>query len=147
MTIHFAADHAGYELKNSLMSFVKDEFGFDVKDHGAFELDEEDDYPDFVLPAAKAVSENEDMAIILGGSGQGEAIAANRINGVRAVVYYGGTQEIITLSRQHNNANVLSLGARFLNLDEAKDVVRLWLQTSPSTEEKYHRRNSKLDII
>ena len=147
MTIHFAADHAGYELKNSLMSFVKDELEFDVKDHGAFELNEEDDYPDFVLPAAKAVSENNDMAIILGGSGQGEAMAANRINGVRATVYYGGNQEIVTLSREHNDANVLSLGARFLSLDEAKNAIRLWLQTNPSIEEKYHRRNSKLDEV
>ncbi len=100
-----------------------------------------------MLPAAKAVSENKDMAIILGGSGQGEAMAANRINGVRAVVYYGGNQEIVTLSRVHNDANVLSLGARFLDLAEAKDMVRLWLQTNPSIEEKYHRRNSKLDKV
>lgn len=145
MTIHFAADHAGFELKNSLLSFVQEELGLEVKDHGAFELNEEDDFNDFVTPAAKAVSKNEDKAIILGGSGQGEAMAANRIHGVRAAVYYGGNREILTLSREHNDANVLSIGARFVNMEEAKDALRLWLQTNMSTETKYARRNQKLD--
>lgn len=145
MTIHFAADHAGFELKNSLMTFVHDELGFEVKDHGAYELNEDDDFPDFVLPAARAVSESEDMAIVLGGSGQGEAMAANRLVGVRAIVYYSENKEILRLSREHNNANVLSIGARFVSREEVKAAVQLWLQTNTSSDEKYARRNQKID--
>ncbi|MEX0913000.1 MAG: RpiB/LacA/LacB family sugar-phosphate isomerase [Candidatus Paceibacterota bacterium] len=145
MTIHLASDHAGFEMKNSLLGFVNEELGFEVKDHGAHEYNEEDDFPDFVIPAAKAVASSEDMAIVFGGSGQGEAIAANRIAGVRAAVYYGGNEEIVTLSRQHNDANLLSIGARFVNFDEAKRVMRLWLETKSDSNEKYHRRNSKID--
>ena len=145
MTIHFASDHAGFEMKNSLVTFVKEELGFEVIDHGASEYNEEDDFTDFVVPAVKSTVGNNDRAIILGGSGQGEAMAANRIRGVRAAVYYGGNEEIITLSREHNDANVLSLGARFLTIDEAKKAVRLWLQTSFSMDERHVRRIGKLD--
>ena len=89
-----------------------------------------DDYPDFIAPAAKFVSENLDYkGIIFGGSGQGEAFSANRFKNVRAAVYYNGPTEIVELSRVHNNANILSLGARFLSLDEAKNVINLWLNT------------------
>lgn len=145
MIIHFAADHAGYEMKNTLMAFVTEELGLSVKDHGAYEYQEGDDYPDFVVPAARAVSESDDMAVILGGSGQGEAMAANHISGVRAVVYYGGSQEILTLSREHNNANVLSLGARFIDPEEAKEAVRLWLATPFTDDERHVRRIGKMD--
>lgn len=144
MKIHFATDHAGFTLKNELLSFVRDELKLEVEDHGATELDETDDYPDFVSAAASAVSANSnDKAIILGGSGEGEAIVANRQQGVRAVVYYGGNLEIIKLSREHNDANVLSLGARFLNLEDAKEAVRLWLQTNFTYEERHVRRIAK----
>lgn len=148
MIIHLASDHAGFEIKNELLGFIVNELGFDVEDHGAYQYNEEDDFPDFIKPAAEAVSQNpeEDRAIILGGSGQGEAMAANRYKGVRAAVFYGGPIEIITLTREHNNANVLSLGARFLNTEEVKEVVRIWLDTSFSSNDKYLRRNEKLDI-
>lgn len=146
MTVHFASDHAGFEMKGALAIFVRDELGLHVKDHGASVLDERDDYPDFVMSAAKAVvNSNYDRTIILGGSGQGEAMAANRIEGVRAAVYYGGPAEIVTLSRQHNDANVLSLGARFLSLEEAKAVVKAWLSTDFSGDERHRRRLAKLD--
>lgn len=145
MTIHFASDHAGFEMKNSLIAFVKEELGLEVKDHGAYEYNEADDFTDFVIPAAKAIVSTEDRAIILGGSGQGEAIAANRIKGVRATVYYGGNKDIITLSREHNDANTLSLGARFLSIDEAKEAVKLWLETEFPAEERHVRRIGKLE--
>jgi len=101
------------------------------------------------LPVAKEVAKNpnKNKGIILGGSGQGEAMVANRIKGVRAVVYYGGPKKIIKLSREHNNANILSLGARFLTEDEAKKMVKLWLQTPFSNEKRHKRRIKKLEKI
>lgn len=145
MKIHFASDHAGFSIKDELITFVKDTLKLETEDHGAFKLDQSDDYWDFVHPAAEAVSKNpEDKAIILGGSGQGEAIAANRHPNVRAAVYYGGNLEIVKLSRDHNDANVLSLGARFVSLEEAKEAVRLWLSTPFSQEERHIRRIKKL---
>ncbi|NCN52444.1 RpiB/LacA/LacB family sugar-phosphate isomerase [Candidatus Parcubacteria bacterium] len=146
MKIYFAADHAGFELKEVLRAFVRDELGYETEDCGAFAKDIDDDYPDFVRVAAEKVAgEDEGMGIILGGSGQGEAIAANRTKGVRAAVYYGGPEEIVTLSREHNDANMLSLGARFMNADTAKEVVRLWLATEFSGDERHIRRLQKVD--
>lgn len=147
MTIYFATDHAGYELKNVLLAYVRDDLGYAVEDCGAFELDPVDDYPDFISKAAKAVSENPEgaRAIILGGSGEGEAMCANRHAGVRTVVYYGGREEIVTLSREHNDANVLSLGARFLSAEDAKKAAALWLQTEFTGDERHVRRIQKLN--
>lgn len=149
MKIYFASDHAGFELKNSLMEMVNVDLGLEVEDCGAFDYDEADDYPDFVRVAADAVSSDpeESLAVIIGGSGQGEAIVANRFVNVRAAVYYGGPMEIITLSREHNDANVLSLGARFLTEDEAKEALRLWLDTPFSGEERHDRRIAKIDAV
>lgn len=151
LKVLFASDHAGFELKEILRDYVAT-LGYDVEDFGAFSYDESDDYPDIILPAAKAVGENptETRAIILGGSGQGEAMAANRIPGVRATVYYGepaGEHEgdIITLSRSHNDANVLSLGARFLTSEMAKEAVHAWLSAKFSGDERHARRIAKLD--
>lgn len=153
--IYLAADHAGFELKKKLKPYLQ-EFGYEVKDCGAFSYDENDDYPDFVALAAQAVSEDTDnsCAIILGGSGQGEAMVANRFRGVRAAVYYGPASatasvgkgnEIIIFSREHNDANVLSLGARFLTEEEAKAAVKLWLDTPFTGEERHLRRLKKID--
>ena len=148
--IHIGTDHAGFEMKEELKRFLEMR-EYEVIDHGAYEYDENDDYPDFVLPVALAVSEDEhSLGIILGGSGQGEAMVANRIPGVRATVFYGNPddeQEIITLSKEHNDANILSLGARFLSLDEAKEAIELWLETEFSGEERHLRRISKIDFI
>jgi len=145
MTIYIGSDHAGFELKEKLISFLE-ELGHEVKDFGAREYDAEDDYPDFIIPVAQSVSKDtESKGIILGGSGQGEAMAANRISGARAAVYYGGEKEIITLSREHNDANILSLGASFLEDKEAKETVKLWLETPFSKEERHTRRIKKID--
>lgn len=147
MHIVIASDHAGYELKQELASFLRHELGHDVEDLGAHECDPGDDYPDYVTPAAQKVSENpkQTRAIVLGGSGQGEAMCANRIKGVRAAVYYGGPIEIVSLSREHNHANVLSLGARFLDVETARQAVRTWLLTDPDTDPRHERRIKKLD--
>ncbi|MBX9906866.1 RpiB/LacA/LacB family sugar-phosphate isomerase [Patescibacteria group bacterium] len=147
MNIIFAADHAGYELKNALLAYVRDELGYEVFDCGAHIMDDTDDYTTFVGRAADMVSKNTEhsRAIILGGSGQGEAIYANRFKGVRAAVFYGGSLDVVRLSREHNDANVLSLGARFLNEETAKEAVNLWLKTEFSTELRYARRNAAMD--
>lgn len=145
MKIYICTDHAGFELKQALVLYLK-EIGFDVEDFGAYEYEKKDDYPDFVKLVAEAVSKDiESRGIILGGSGQGEAIVANRFTDVRAAVYYGGTTEIIELSREHNDSNILSLGARFIDEVEAKDAVKLWLETPFSDEERHKRRINKID--
>jgi ribose 5-phosphate isomerase B len=147
-TIHLASDHAGLGHKEHIKSWLKGE-GYSVHDHGAHELDPLDDFTDEVLPAARAVSENPHtcVGIIFGGSGQGEAMVANRLAHVRATVYYGGSHEIIRLSRKHNNANVLSIGARFITIDETKKVIWDWLHTSFDGQEKYQRRNDEIDSL
>ena len=148
MKVYFAADHAGFTLKQILKEFVSDELGHDVKDFGADRLSRDDDYPDYVFPAARAVANDAHArAIILGGSGQGEAMAANRIRRVRAAVWYGGDTDIIALSREHNNANVLSIGARFVEADDAKKVVAEWLDTRFKEEARHVRRIEKLDGV
>ncbi|KKU49630.1 MAG: Ribose-5-phosphate isomerase B, partial [Parcubacteria group bacterium GW2011_GWA2_47_10] len=142
--IYLATDHAGFELKEMLKQYLL-ELNYEVKDFGAFELDIDDDYPDFIRLAAEAVSKNpKDKAVILGGSGQGEAIVANRYKGVRAVVYYGGSSKVLTLSRVHNDSNVLSLGARFLTEAKAKRAVKIWLETEFQNEERHMRRIKKI---
>lgn len=161
MTIHIAADHAGYEHKEAIKAWLLS-LGHEIVDHGAQHFDKDDDFVDFMFPAARAVAaDNSSKGVIFGGSGQGEAMAANRIKGVRAVVYYGARiplgavdssgrisedeDEILRLSRQHNNANVLSIGARFVSTDEAMRVIALWLEESFSGQERYAKRNRELD--
>lgn len=158
MNIVFAADHAGYALKEVLVPYVRDELGYTVEDLGAFTLDTEDDYPEIVDRAARAVAADPAgvRAVLLGGSGQGEAIAANRHCGVRAVVYYGPAArrqrdasqtelDLLTSTRAHNDANALSLGARFLTEEEAKAVVRAWLAAEFSGDERHVQRIRALD--
>lgn len=146
MRIFIGSDHAGFELKGKLMAYLLGE-GHDVQDKGAFKYEGEDDYPDFISAVAKEVSlrPEEVRGIILGGSGQGEAIDANRFPHVRAAEYYGGPIEIVKLSREHNDANILSLGARFMTEQEAKDAVKLWLATPFSGDERHVRRINKID--
>ena len=144
MNIHLATDHAGLELKNAIKDYLKGK-GHEVTDHGAHEYDVQDDYPDFIFPCARAVAADpESRGIILGGSGQGEAMAANRIKGVRAAVYYGSEWEIARLSREHNNSNVLSLGARFISEQEIYDIIETWLD-EPFEGGRHQRRIDKLD--
>ena len=144
MIIHIATDHAGLELKEKVKSYLS-KLDYEVVDHGAFEYDALDDYPDFIFPCAEAVSnDSNSKGIILGGSGQGEAMAANRVKGVRAAVFYNGPDEIIKLSRQHNDANILSLGARFMSDQEMYKIIELWLSTDFESG-RHKRRIEKLD--
>ena len=156
MKIFVGSDHAGFGLKEKLIAFLK-ELGHEVEDKGPFEYKEGDDYPDFIIPVAREVSmrPNEVRGIVLGGSGQGEGMAANKFRNVRATVYYGQGQcvvpeeheSIIKISRADNDANILSLGARFITEEDMKEAVKEWLSTSFKDTEKYKRRIAKMDRI
>ena len=152
MKVYFASDHAGFELKKALLDFVHLELSYEIVDCGALMLEPEDDYPPLVAGAARAVAEDAvhgiaSCAIVIGGSGTGEAIVANKFRSVRACVFYGGNEEIVRLSREHNDANVLSLGARFMTVDEAKAAARLWLSTPFSGDSRHARRISQIDSV
>ena len=156
MKVFFASDHAGFEMKKHLLEFVS-ALGYATEDCGPDAFVENDDYPDFVTPLARKVAaESGSFGIVIGASGQGEAIAANRVKGVRAIVYYGpaaGSQtdaegnvmDVLTSSRAHNNANVLAIGARFLANEDVEKAVRGWLSTPFSGDERHVRRIAKLD--
>lgn len=147
-TFHLACDHAGFEHKEAILKWLT-ESGYKVVDHGAKTYDAIDDFPDFISLAAHAVgaAPEDSCGLIFGGSGQGEAMIANRFPNVRATVYYGGNPEIIKLSREHNDANILSIGARFVSVEEVKELVMVWINTSVLTDEKYRRRNQKIERI
>ena len=154
--IFVGSDHAGFGLKEKLIPFLIG-LGYEVEDKGTFEYNEEDDYPDFIIPVAREVSmhPNEVRGIVLGGSGQGEGMAANKFNNVRATVYYGQGQcivpeeheSIIKISRADNDANILSLGARFITEEDMKAAVKEWLDTPFKNTEKYERRIVKMNRI
>jgi ribose 5-phosphate isomerase B len=145
MKIFIGSDHAGFEIKEHLVPFLKS-LDHEVEDLGAHTLEPLDDYPDYIKPVALAVAEHAGSeGIILGGTGQGEAMCANRVPGIRAAVYYGGPFDVVLLSREHNNANILSLGARFIDADEAEGVVKVWLETKFTGDERHVRRLRKLD--
>lgn len=145
MKIYIGTDHAGFELKEKLKVFLG-ELGYAVEDKGAHTYDGQDNYPDFVRPVAEAVArDGQSRGIIIGGSGQGEAMCANRVRGARAAVYYGGPVDIAVLSREHNDANILSLGARFVEEEEALEVVKLWLATPFGGEDRHAQRIKKID--
>lgn len=145
--IFLGADHAGFELKKHVKKYLI-KSGIQVEDEGAHKLDTQDDYPDFILPVAKKVAKSpNNRGIIFGASGQGEAIAANKIKGIRAALYYGGNIEIVKLSRTHNNSNILSLGARFLTKEEAIKAIKIWLNTDFSNELRHKRRINKINKI
>jgi len=156
MKIYIGSDHAGHELKDKLKNYLL-KLGHEVDDKGAFKLNNDDDYPDFIKPVALAVSSNnESIGIIIGGSGEGEAICANRFKGIRAIVYYGGKSYqrdingnkigIVVGSRMHNNANIISLGARFLTFRKARKAVELFLKTPFSNDERHIRRINKIEL-
>jgi ribose 5-phosphate isomerase B len=157
--ILIAGDHAGYALKVELVPAIQ-ALGYDVEDMGAYSFDAEDDYPDFMTPLAERLAaEPKTIGIGVGGSGQGEAMAANRIPNVRAAVFYGqrrvvasleleggGSEDgydVVRLSRRHNDANFLSIGARFVSVDEATEAVRIFLETPFTAPERHARRLAK----
>ena len=138
MRVHIGGDHAAYDLLGELVSFLEAE-GHEVTNHGPDEYDEEDDYPVFVLRAAQAVAADPDsLGVVLGGSGNGEQMAANQVRGIRAALCH--SEELATLAREHNDAQVISIGARMSTVDEAKAMVRTFLATPFSGAERHARR-------
>ncbi|MBK8462448.1 MAG: ribose-5-phosphate isomerase [Nigerium sp.] len=143
MRIHIATDHAAFELKQFLVTELT-ALGYDVVDHGAYRYDPDDDYPVFVIPAAEAVAaEPGSLGIVLGGSGNGEQIAANKVRGVRAALAFNTVTA--RLGREHNNANVLSLGGRGQSHDGALAMVKAFVTTSFPGEERHLRRLAMLE--
>ena len=138
MRVHIGGDHAAYELLGELVSFLEAE-GHEVTNHGPHQLDPEDDYPVFVLRAAEAVAADpESLGVVLGGSGNGEQMAANKVAGIRAALCYNA--ELATLAREHNNAQVISIGGRMNTVDEAKAMVAAFLATPFSGAPRHQRR-------
>ncbi len=179
MKISIASDHAGFELKAYLVERLRTQ-GYDVFDRGAHELVPGDDYPFYIAQVAQDVSAYEEsriqgyhpshsaqghpytingrdvVGIVIGGSGQGEAMVANKFPHIRAATVYGGIhaggsgkllEEITKLSRLHNDSNILSLGARFVSKEEAWDVVTLWLNTDFSSDPRHERRIDEIDTL
>ena len=159
MKVFLTSDHAGFPLKNALVTHLET-LGHTAVDLGPSELNPEDDYPDFVKPlAARVAGEPNTRGIVVGGSGQGEAMCANRTKSIRAAVFYGpmrvtealeiegGNSEdgydAVRLSRRHNDANVLCLGARFISAREADEAVRIFLETPFSESPRHARRINK----
>ena len=138
MRVHIAADHAGHELKQHLVSFLEGQ-GHEVTDHGAHEYDALDDYPPMCAAAAEAtVADPESLGIVIGGSGNGEQIAANKVKGARAALAW--STETASLARQHNNSQIVSIGARMHSVEEAEAIVTAFLTTPWSDEERHQRR-------
>lgn len=161
MKLALSTDHTGFEQLKELQLYLEN-LGHECHNFGPDKLVLDDDYPDYIRPAVEAVASGQcEKAIIIGGSGQGEAIAANKTAGIRCAVFYGPAvprklvdatgrsshdpYEIVKLSRLHNDANVLSLAARFLSLEDMKTVVKLWLETQFSNEDRHRRRIAKLE--
>jgi ribose 5-phosphate isomerase B len=138
MRVHIGGDHAAYDLLGELVAFLEEE-GHDVSNHGPHTYDAVDDYPVFCLRVGEAVAHDpESLGIVLGGSGNGEQMAANKVAGVRAALCYN--EELARLAREHNDARVISIGARMQSGDEAKAMVRTFLATPYSGEARHQRR-------
>lgn len=144
--ILLATDHAGFELKQIVKAYLEKE-NYEVQDLGAMQYDKDDDYPVYMKKVGEIMSVDTGSykAIIFGKTGNGEAIDANRYPHVRAVVWYGGNMDVIKLSREHNDANVLSIGAGFVGENEALEAIKLWLNTDFSHEGRHERRISQID--
>ena len=138
MRVHLGADHAGFELKTHLISWLT-EHGYEPVDHGAHEYDAEDDYPPFCVAAAQAVADEPgSLGIVIGGSGNGEQIAANKVKGIRCALTW--SVETAQLARQHNNAQVMGIGARMHSVEDAEQIVEAFLTTQWSQADRHQRR-------
>ncbi|MCC2630486.1 MAG: ribose-5-phosphate isomerase ribose 5-phosphate isomerase [Candidatus Paceibacter sp.] len=147
MRLYIASDHAGFDLKQHLVSYLE-EHGVEVVDKGPHSFTPGDDYPDWISLVGQEISENPNArGVVIGLSGQGEALVANKFKRVRAGVYYGGPPEIPKLLREHNNANVLSLGAKFVSKEDAERAVDVFIETQFSEDARHIRRIQKITKI
>ena len=142
MRLHIGSDHAGLELKNELLAHLVNS-GHDVTDHGPYQYDALDDYPDFCIPAAQAVAKDAtSLGIVIGGSGNGEQIAANKVKGIRAVLAW--SIETAKLGKEHNNANVVSIGGRMHSIEDCKAIIDAFIAMPFSNDERHIRRINKI---
>ncbi len=146
MRVHLGCDHAGLDLKDHLLGWLR-EHGHEPVDHGPFQYDALDDYPVFCLRAAAAVAReraagDDSLGVVIGGSGNGEQMAANKVPGIRAALVW--SEETAALAREHNDANVVSLGGRMHALDELTRFVEVFLSTPFTGEERHARRIGQL---
>lgn len=162
--VYLATDHAGFELKEKIKKYLKKD-GYEIEDCGAYKFDKDDDFPDFISKAAEAVSKDPDnnRGILFGGSGQAEMMVANKFKGVRCALFYAAVApiraadvtgrmsndpyEMIRLTREHNNANMLSIGVRFITDEQALKVAKLWLDETFPGHERHVRRIEKIKKI
>ncbi len=145
--IYLASDHAGFEMKNSLKRYLVQNYNFNILDLGATDYDELDDYPDYIHKAAQnlqkdTVKDLGSIAFVFGGSGEGESMVMNRYKSIRCTTYYGGNIDIIKLGREHNDANSISFGSRFIDTDECKKAVEIFLSTTFLGDRHEHRVKS-----
>ena len=142
MQIFIGGDHAGFEMKRQLKEYLAG-LGHETEDMGPHAFDVGDDYPDFVIPLARAVAGNpQSRGVVVAGSGQGEIMCANKVKGIRAALVYD--EYSAKMSREHNDANLMALGARTTDLEKAKRLVKIWLETPFSGEERHIRRIGKI---
>jgi ribose 5-phosphate isomerase B len=163
MKVYLATDHAGLEIKNRVIEYLKS-LGFETEDCGPFEFNKDDDYPDLISKAAQNVSENpESFGIVFGGSGQGEAIVANKFKNVRCALFYSPATpveavditgnkssdpyEMLKLTRAHNNSNMLALGIRFLTQEQILKAVKIFLESPFPGDGRHVRRIDKIKAI
>ena len=161
--MYLATDHAGFEIKNKVAQFLKEQ-GHEIEDCGPFEYDKNDDYPDWISKAAEKVSlDPGSFGVVFGGSGQGEAIVANKFKNVRCALFYAkaipteaidisgeSSQdpfEILKLTRGHNNSNMLSIGIRFLKEEDIMQAIKIFLESSFTGEERHLRRIEKISNL
>ncbi|EKD85690.1 MAG: hypothetical protein ACD_37C00655G0003 [uncultured bacterium] len=145
MKVYLATDHAGFEFKEDIKTFLQVK-GYQVEDCGAYDYNKDDDYPDFVSLAAQKVAENPgSFGIVLGKSGAGECIVANKIKGIRA--FLGISEQNVRLAREHNNANIISFGSEITDEETTKILVELFLNTPFSNESRHVRRIEKISAL
>lgn len=145
MKIYLGTDHAGFELKEKIKSYLLEK-GFEVEDCGAFEFDKNDDYPDFISKVGEKVSEDTNSrGIVLGKSGAGECIVANKYKGIRA--FLAVDEKNVRLAREHNDTNIISIGSEIVPLEETKTLIKLFLETPFSGDERHIRRINKIKEI
>ena len=144
MKIYISGDHAGFKLKEKLKKWLEKKYL--VRDFGPHEYDKNDDYPDFVIPMARQVVKDEVRGIVIAGSGQGEAIVANKVKGIKAGLYHGGSPKIVDTGRGHDNINVLCFGSRFVTEKEAKRAIKIFL-TKSFEKGRHSRRLKKVEKI
>ncbi len=142
MKIYLAGDHAGFKLKEKIKKYLKKHH--QIEDFGPLSYIKDDDYPDYTIPLAEAVSKNkQSLGIVIAGSGIGECIAANKVKGTRAVMI-NEYNKLTTISKAHDNTNILCLGSWFLKEKEAKKIISLWIKTKFSEETRHKRRLNKI---